>query len=55
MGITLKTKSKLLEAAYNEPNATTLAAIKEVESGDVKNNQPLDMSSIEAMEKSMGL
>lgn len=45
----------LLEAAYHEPNAVTLAAMKEAESGALNNVPSLDMSSIEAMEKSMGL
>ncbi len=45
----------LLEAAYHEPNAVTLAAMKEAESGALNNEPSLDMSSIEAMEKSMGL
>lgn len=45
----------LLDAAYHEPNAVTLAAMKEAESGALDNEAPLDMSSIEAMEKSMGL
>ncbi len=45
----------LLDAAFHEPNATTLAAMKEAESGVLDNETPLDMSSIEAMEKSMGL
>lgn len=45
----------LLDATYHEPNATTIAAIEEVKSGRNRNNAPLDMSSIEAMEKSMGL
>lgn len=45
----------LLDAAYHEPNAVTLAAMKEAESGVMDNVAPLDMSSIEAMEKSMGL
>ncbi len=45
----------LLDAAYHEPNAITLAAMKEAESGVLDNEAPLDMSSIEAMEKSMGL
>lgn len=45
----------LLEAAYNEPNAETIAAMKEAESGALRNANPLDLSSIEAMEKSMGL
>lgn len=45
----------LLDAVYHQPNATTLAAMKEAESGDLKNTPALDLSSIEAMEKSMGL
>lgn len=45
----------LLDATYHEPNATTIAAIEEVKSGRNKNNAALDMSSIEAMEKSMDL
>ena len=45
----------LLDAAYHEPNATTLAAMKEAESNLMDEVSPLDMSSIEAMEKSMGL
>ena len=45
----------LLDAAYHEPNATTLAAMKEVESGALRNVPALDLTSIEAMEKSMGL
>ena len=45
----------LLDAAYQEPNATTKAAMKEVESGVLRNAPALDMTSVEAMEKSMGL
>ncbi len=45
----------LRDAAYHEPNATTLAAMKEVESGALRDEPALDLSSIEAMEKSMGL
>lgn len=45
----------LLDAAYHEPNATTLAAMREAESNIMDEVSPLDMSSIEAMEKSMGL
>lgn len=45
----------LLDAAYHDPNATTLAAMKEVESGALRDEPALDLSSIEAMEKSMGL
>ena len=45
----------LLNAAYHEPNAETLAAMKEAESDAMNDVPSLDMSSIEAMEKSMGL
>ncbi len=45
----------LLDAAYHEPNATTIAAMKEAESGILRNAPALDMTTIEAMEKSMGL
>lgn len=45
----------LLDAAYNEPNDVTLAAMKEARSGSLRHTAPLDLSSIEAMEKSMGL
>ena len=45
----------LLDAAYHEPNAVTLAAMKEAESDAMNDVPSLDISSIEAMEKSMGL
>ncbi|MDE6248307.1 MAG: ribbon-helix-helix domain-containing protein [Paramuribaculum sp.] len=45
----------LLDAAYHEPNATTLAAMREAESGALHNEPAIDLSSIQAMEKSMGL
>ena len=45
----------LLEAAYCEPNDVTLAAMKEVQNGKLRNTTPLDLSSIEAMERSMEL
>lgn len=45
----------LLDAAYHEPNSTTIAAMNEAESGVLRNEPALDLSSIEAMEKSMGL
>ena len=45
----------LLDAAYHEPNATTLAAMQEAESGALRNDPALDLTSIQAMEKSMGL
>ena len=43
----------LLEAAYCEPNDVTLAAMKEAQNGKLRNTTPLDLSSIEAMERSM--
>lgn len=45
----------LLDAAYSEPNEATIAAMKEAKSGALKNSEPLDLSSIDAMERSMGL
>ena len=45
----------LLDAAYSEPNEATLAAMKEAQSGKLRNTTPLDLSSIEAMERSMEL
>ena len=45
----------LLDAAYHEPNATTLAAMREAESGALRNEPALDLTSVQAMEKSMGL
>lgn len=43
----------LLDFAYNEPNDDTIAAIKEAKEGKLEG--PLDVSSVEAMYKSMGL
>lgn len=43
----------LLDAAYHEPNAITVAAMKEAESDALKNEPSLDMSSIEAMESEL--
>ncbi len=45
----------LLDAAYHEPNAETLAAMEEARNGKLRDVPTLDLSSIEAMEKSMGL
>ncbi len=45
----------LLDAAYNEPNEVTKAAIEEARSGKLRNVPPVDTSSVEAMFKSMGL
>lgn len=43
----------LLDIAYTEPNAETKAAIEEARAGKLQG--PLDVSSVEAMYKSMGL
>lgn len=45
----------LLDAAYCEPTEDTINAMKEAQSGALRNTTPLDLSSIEAMERSMGL
>lgn len=45
----------LLDAAYSEPNDVTLAAMKEAQSSSLRDSVPLDLSSVEAMERSMGL
>lgn len=45
----------MLDTACHTPNATTLAAMREVESGALRDEPSLDLSSTEAMEKSMGL
>ncbi len=45
----------LLNITYQEPNETTIAAMKEVESGELQKNPVIDVTSIESMEKSMGL
>lgn len=45
----------LLDAAYNEPNEETLEAMKEAQEGKLMNVPALDLTSVEAMEKSMGL
>ena len=45
----------LLDAAWHEPNSITRKAMREAESGKLRDSQELDMTSIEAMEKSMGL
>lgn len=43
----------LLDVAYNEPNSETLAALQEAQEGKLQG--PLDVSSVDAMYKSMGL
>ena len=39
--------------SMNNPNAETLAPIKEAESGALINEKPIDLSSIETMDKSL--
>lgn len=46
-------ESALLDIAYNVPNEESLAAIEEAKAGKLQG--PLDVSSVEAMYKSMGL
>lgn len=48
-------ESVLLNIAYQEPNETTIAAMKEVESGELQKTPDIDVTSIESMEKSMGI
>lgn len=43
----------LLDAVYHEPNAETLASLKDAKEG--KTDGPIDTTSVEAMLKSMGL
>ena len=43
----------LIDLAYSEPNAETRAALEEARSGKLQG--PLDVSSVQAMYKSMGL
>lgn len=43
----------VLDAVYNEPNEVTLAAMKDAVEGRLEG--PLDVSSVEAMIKSIGL
>ncbi len=45
----------LLDAVYSEPNEATIAAMQEAKSGALRDTTPLDLSSVEAMERSMGL
>ena len=39
----------LHDVAYNEPNEVTKAAIEEAKSGKLRDVQPIDTSSVEAM------
>ncbi len=50
-----KNQRDLLDTSYEQPNVTTLSAMEEARSGKLRDEQALDMSSIEAMEKSMGM
>ena len=43
----------LLDALYHEPNEVTLRAMKEVESKALDNEPNIDLSSIEAMDRSL--
>lgn len=43
----------LLDVAYHEPNEVTKAAIEEARSGKLRNVDPVDTSSVEAMFKSV--
>ncbi|MDE7385908.1 MAG: toxin-antitoxin system protein [Muribaculaceae bacterium] len=45
----------LLDAAYHEPNAVTRAAMREAESGELRDAPAIDLTSIQSMEKSLGL
>lgn len=45
----------LLDIAYNRPNKETMSAIAEARSGKLRNTPAVDLSSPEAMFKSMGL
>lgn len=45
----------LLDAVYREPNDVTLAAMKEAQNSSLRTTTPLDLSSIESMECSIGL
>lgn len=46
-------ETALMDLVYNEPNQETVAAIEEAKSGKLQG--PLDVSSVEAMYRSMGL
>ena len=43
----------LLDALYHEPNEVTIHAMKEVESKALDNEPNIDLSSIEAMDRSL--
>lgn len=43
----------LLDAAYNEPNELTKAAIEEAKRGKLRNMSPVNTSSVEAMFESI--
>jgi hypothetical protein len=45
----------LLDIAYNQPNKETRDAIEEARSGKLRNTPAIDLSSPDAMFKSMGL
>lgn len=45
----------LLDVAYNKPNDVTKTAMEEVRRGKLRDEPPIDTSSVEAMFKSMRL
>lgn len=45
----------LRQAVWSRPNEDTLAAMREAESGALRDTPPVDTSSVEAMFKSAGL
>ena len=48
-------ETMILDEVYHTPNAETIAAIEEARSGKLRNVPSLDLSSIDALERSMGL
>lgn len=48
-------ETMIMEEVALIPNETSLTAMEEARTGRNRRNPPLDLSSIEAMEKSMGL
>ena len=48
-------ETMILDEVYHTPNADTIAAIEEARSGKLRNVPSLDLSSIDAMERSMNL
>lgn len=48
-------ETMIIDAVSHAPNDETMAAIEEARSGKARLNTPLDLSSVETMERSMGL